>query len=60
MRSTANIATGNTPGQIVYRHDIIMQVAIEMNWNNILRKNNCRLRRIIKLRTRNTVTMYLK
>lgn len=31
LRSTTNVVTGNTLGQMVYRHDMIMQIAIEMN-----------------------------
>ena len=38
LRNTTNVVTGNTPRQMVYGYDIIMQVVIEMNQNNILKK----------------------
>merc|ERR1712232_637750 len=38
LRSTASVVTGKTPGQMAFNQDMIMHAAIEMNWEDILRK----------------------
>ena len=45
LRSTANVATSNTPGQMVYGYDMIMQVAIKMNWNETLMKKQLQIKK---------------
>ena len=37
-RSTISIVTGKSPGHLSFNKDMIMQIAIDMNWSEMLRK----------------------
>ena len=43
LRSTASVVIGKTPGQMAFNHNIIMYVAIEMNWDDALRKKQAQI-----------------
>ena len=45
MRNTANVVTDDTPGKIVCGHGMIMQVAIEMSWNDALRRKQLQIKK---------------
>ena len=38
LYSSISIVIGKTPGKLVYYKDIIMQVEIDINWSDVLRK----------------------